>query len=243
MLEYYTIGAGYLESLEITEELFAHLREKLPKQENPLPETPFIRITMEEAFRKWAGFSLSEKASMGKAAMEKEAKRLGLDPQLSIDPQPGTGSEPSPEGDKERAAIALLFDLIFIHAVEPSLPRERPVALLDYPAFVPCLAKNKPLSCNELAVKERWELYIHGVELANCYSEETRPEEIRRFFSEEAKVKNQNALVKHKIDMDYWEHFQRNTFPPCSGVAMGLDRLIMILSGQQCIKNALPFTF
>ena len=229
MLEYYTLNAGYMESLQITEDLFSHVSANIPGIDNSLLETPFIRITMEEAFRKWAGFSLEEASSAGRAAMEKEGRRLGLDF--------------VPDTPDDRAAIAILYDLIFIHAVEPSLPKDKPVAILDYPAFVPCLAKNKSFPGSDYAVKERWELYINGIELANCYSEETDPQEIRRFFEEEANIKERNALVRHTINRDYWKYFLQNPLPPCSGVAMGLDRLIMILSGQQCIENVIPFIF
>ena len=235
MLEYYTMNAGYMDTLALTEKLFAHLSENLsgintlPRQQRPL-QLPFMRITMEEAFSTWAGFSLSEAASAGKAAMEREAERLGL----RLGPGPVTDTA------DDRAAIALLYDLIFIHAVEPSLPKDRPVVLLDYPAFVPCLAKNKKSSAKGYAAKERWELYINGVELANCYSEETNPQELRRFFEEEAKSKEQNALVNHNINHDYWKYLRPADY---SGVAMGLDRLIMLINEKNSIESILPFSF
>jgi lysyl-tRNA synthetase class 2 len=95
---------------------------------------------MEEAFRRWAGFSLEATAAAGPEAMEAEGRRLGLEPPPGLD-------------------TAALYDLIFIHAVEPSLPRDRPAALLDYPAFVPCLAQNN----SKTGTKERWELYVNGI--------------------------------------------------------------------------------
>jgi lysyl-tRNA synthetase class 2 len=225
MLEYYTMSADYLDSLALTEELFRRLLE--PASERPVParralQPPFLRITMEEAFSRWAGFSLYEAAEAG--AMEAEARRLGLDP------PPGLGT-------------AALYDLIFIHAVEPALPRDRPVALLDYPVFVPCLARKNPPAV------ERWELYAGGIELANCYSEETDPEEVRRYFRTETAEKEKNALVKHRVDPRYWENFLPRededgfpaAFPACSGVALGLDRLVMALTGRSGIEEVLSF--
>jgi len=104
---------------------------------------------------------------------------------------------------------------------------------------------------------ERWELYARGIELANCFSEETRPEEVRRFFESEKAEKEKTALVHHRVDEDYWKLFaplsdgnllsdgsefpNRNLFPECSGVAMGLDRLIMLLCGRSTIDGILPF--
>jgi len=223
MLEYYTMDADYLDSLALTEEFFRHLLETTPGFHSLLP--PFQRITMEDAFRRWAGFSLAETAAAGPKAMEAEARKLGLEPPADLD-------------------TAALYDLIFIHAVEPSLPRDRPVALLDYPAFVPCLAKNSPKTGAKHGAgwpRERWELYVNGIELANCYSEETDPEEIRRFFEAEGLEKKKSALVKHRIDGDYWKNFQ--DFPRCSGTALGLDRLIMAFTGASAIDGVIPFPF
>jgi lysyl-tRNA synthetase class 2 len=180
---------------------------------------------MEDAFVRYAGFSLFEAAEGGTLAAE--ARKLGLDPPPDLD-------------------TPALYDLVFIHAVEPSLPRDRAVALTDYPAFVPCLAQKS----GDGRTVERWELYARGVELANCYSEETDPREIRRYFEREGREKTRTALVPHAIDEAYWENFLPRAalpsaggqgFPRCSGVAMGLDRLLMALLGKSSIDAVLPF--
>ncbi|MDR2143567.1 MAG: LysR family transcriptional regulator [Treponema sp.] len=233
MLEYYTMNADYLDSLSLTEELFGRLLETFdkpgpiacPSGNEPNLAPPFPRITLEEAFRRWAGFSLAETAGGGKPAFEAEARRLGLEPPPNLD-------------------IPALYDLIFIHAVENQLPRDRPVVLIDYPAFVPCLAQEKTAPDGNL-VRERWELYVNGIELANCYSEETRPEKVRDFFVQETAKKGQSALVRHEVDRDYWKIFATangKTFPRCSGTAMGLDRLIMALTGASSIDSVIPFS-
>ncbi|MDR2702683.1 MAG: LysR family transcriptional regulator [Spirochaetaceae bacterium] len=232
MLEYYTMDADYLDSLDLTEELFRYLLEKTG--DFPALRPPFVRITVEEAFQRWAGFSLAGAAVAGPEAVEAEARRLGLEPPPDLD----TTAMPAAEA---AARTAALYDLIFIHVVEPSLPRDRPAALLDYPAFVPCLAQNNQKPGAE-GTKERWELYVNGIELANCYSEETKPEEIRRFFEAEGVEKQKNALVKHSIDGEYWKNFLHG-FPHCSGVAMGLDRLIMAFTGKSAIDSVIPFSF
>jgi lysyl-tRNA synthetase class 2 len=218
MLEYYSMEADYLDSLALTEELFSFLISGGHGSGDLSP--PFIRITVEEAFRRWAGFDLYEAVSTG--AMEGEARKLGLNPSPAL-------------------TVPELYDLIFIHAVEPNINMEKPVALMDYPSFVPCLAKKSHLSAQTV---ERWELYVRGVELANCFTEETRPDEVRRFFDSEKAAKEKTALVRHKVDDDYWKIFGHNEslrFPPCSGVAMGLDRLIMVLCGRSSIDGVLPF--
>ena len=221
MLEYYTVEADYLDSLKLTEELFSFLLAASANDGSADLSPPFIRLTVEEAFRRWAGFELYEAAS-SPAAMEEEARRLGLDP------MPGL-------------SVHELYDLVFIHAVEPRLRMERPVALMDYPAFAPCLAKKH----KDGKTLERWELYARGIELANCFTEETCPNEVRRFFENEKAAKEKTAIVCHHVDDDYWKIFcQQNPlgiFPQCSGVAMGLDRLIMLLTGRKTIDGVLPF--
>jgi lysyl-tRNA synthetase class 2 len=222
MLEYYAMDAGYRDSLKLTEDFLASL---IPP-DSPLSSLlPVTVISVEEAFSRWAGFDLYEK-SESLQAMETEARRLG------IDPPPGL-------------TVPELYDLIFIHTVEPNLPADRLTVLTDYPAFVPCLARKNPGG----KTVERWELYARGVELANCYSEETDPEEVKAFFENEAAEKEKTALVRHSVDRDYWKTFlpRRNTagvegpFPKCSGTALGLDRLIMILTGRAVIDSVLPF--
>jgi lysyl-tRNA synthetase class 2 len=225
MLEYYTMDADYLDSLSLTEELFSRLLETFggPGGDRQLAP-PFYRITVEEAFRLWAGFPLAETAAGGKPALQAEARRLGLKPPPDLD-------------------IPALYDLIFIHAVECKLPKDRPVALMDYPAFVPCLAQEKTGPDGNIS-RERWELYVNGIELANCYSEETDPEKVRDFFTRETAQKEQSALVQHKVDKDYWKIFapaNGKAFPRCSGTAMGLDRLIMALTGTSSIDSVIPF--
>jgi lysyl-tRNA synthetase class 2 len=218
MLEYYTMEADYLDSLKLTEELFGEIAAEAELA------PPFIKLSVEEAFSRWAGFDLYRAANEN-GAMEEEARSLGLNP------QPGL-------------SVPELYDLIFIHAVEPELKLERPIALLDYPAFVPCLAKKSP----DGKTVERWELYAGGIELANCFSEETNAEEVHRFFESEKAEKEKTSLVRHKVDDDYWKIFleektipHEKGFPICSGVAMGLDRLIMLLCGRKTIAGVLPF--
>ncbi|MCL2762084.1 MAG: LysR family transcriptional regulator [Treponema sp.] len=222
MLEYYTMDASYLDSLKITEELFTFLGTGTGDWGLGTGEAPlFQRLTVAEAFARYAGFDLFA-AAEETGALETEARRLGLDPPPGMD-------------------IAGLYDLIFIHAVEPQLTQnpKNPqfIALLDYPAFVPCLARQNP----DGKTVARWELYCRGIELANCFSEETDPQRVQAFFESESNAKAQQALVQHRVDHDYWKLFQGN-FPPCSGVALGLDRLIMLLCSRSTIDSVLPFS-
>lgn len=232
MLEYYTMDADYTDSLDITENLFDALAAGSGAK---TLEPPFLRWTMDQAFSRLAGFSLTETLENG--TLSREARRLGLEP-----------PDGSSDGD--------IYNLVFIHAVEPCLPKEKPLALVDYPAAVPCLAKLNTGNgaamadgCPAPMTRQRWELYVHGIELANCFSEETDAEEVRKFFLSEQEEKTRRAAVPHAVDGDYWKTFlPRKTaggamlsFPRCSGVALGLDRLIMALTGRSTIDAVLPF--
>jgi lysyl-tRNA synthetase class 2 len=211
MLEYYTMDADYTASLALTEARFDTLCEG---RVNPALAPPFTRIYIEESFARWAGFSLEEAVRNDELAVR--ARALGLAPLPGMD-------------------NAALYDLIFIHAVEPRLPKDKPVALMDYPTFVPCLAEKRA----DGKAMERWELYVRGIELANCYSEERDVEHVRGFFTREAAAKKGAALVPHRVDHEYPRIFER--FPRCSGVAMGIDRLIMAITGRSTIDSVLPF--
>jgi lysyl-tRNA synthetase class 2 len=216
MLEYYTMEAGYFDSILITENLFEVLLQLLPALDLPVPEDlkpPFARMTVNEAFQAHAGFDLYEAAEKG--TLFDEAHKKG------ITVPEGTGTH-------------LLYDLIFVQEVEPRLSREKPLVLTDYPAFVPTLAQLN----DDGKTRQRWELYLRGVELANCYSEETTASNVKQFFENEAQAKEQCAVVPHKIDPDYWKLFlpeEGGGFPKCSGVAMGLDRLLMAFTGKNAI--------
>lgn len=122
-----------------------------------------------------------------------------------------------------------MFHYLVLQHVEPALPKDVLVFLHDYPSRLPTLAKKKegtPWSC-------RWELYINGVEIANCYEEETDATVIRRFIHDEMQTKgirtnkapcNPNFLSTHRL-------------PRCSGVALGLDRLFLSLMGADSLKE------
>ncbi|MGF7108681.1 amino acid--tRNA ligase-related protein [Treponema pedis] len=232
MLEYYTVNANYLDSVKITEKFFLFVLEKI--KNFPLA-SPFILdalksgfecLTMNEAFIKYAGFSLAKENSV--RALGFHAERLGL-------------------GSAEKYADWKqddLYELILVHAIEPNLPRNKAVALLDYPAFVPCLAaeknetvyntKNEALNWKTM---ERWEVYLNGVELANCYTECRDKEKIDAYFQTENALKQKHALVPHPPVTDFGKICAN--MPPCSGVAMGFDRFIMLLTGRKTLGGVL----
>ena len=222
MLEWYTLQADYLQSMYTLEELFSHLLEKTDR--DPLLtfgdhrvdcSRPFLRLSMAEAFHEYLQLDLqrlSDYDSLAEATL-----KLGLT----------VTGEDRPED---------LFHKIFLSAVEPNLPHCRPVILYDYPALIPTLARNKPGT----PWAERWELYLAGVEVANCYSEQTDPDRIEVFFTEQEKKKRQ-GLEFHPSDWELVRIIRQQGLPKCSGVALGLERLLLFFLNQESIGGVLPY--
>ncbi|MDP2790464.1 MAG: amino acid--tRNA ligase-related protein [Rectinemataceae bacterium] len=212
MLEYYTIGATSSDNIGLTEELF----EILATPGTPgISRPPFRHMTMAEAFAEYASLdldSLMEREPLIEAA---RSKNLLINPQASWEDA---------------------FNVIFLSLVEPALPTDRPLVLDEYPSGIECLAKDIPGK----PYKERWELYVKGIEIANCFTEMGDPDTVRRYFASQA-IKKAESLVPHRIDSAYAEVFDK--FPPCSGVAVGFDRLAMVLLGLDDIQEAISFPF
>jgi lysyl-tRNA synthetase class 2 len=222
MLEWYTLAADYLESMDTLEELYAHLFEK--SNRDPVLtlgdqrvdcSRPFLRLSMAEAFQEHLRVDLRQLTSF--EALGEAARSHGL---------------PVTPGDRRED----LFHKLFLSAVEPNLPRSRPVILYDYPALIPTLARNKP----DTPWAERWELYLAGVEVANCYSEETDPKRIEIFFREEEQKKRQ-GLEFHPSDWELVRIIRQKGLPKCSGVALGLERLLLFFLNQESIHGVLPY--
>ena len=129
------------------------------------------------------------------------------------------------------------FDLDMVNKVEPNLPTTGPVVLMDYPAAVAALARRKP---EDPRVAERWELYIGGIEIANAFSELTDPAEQRARF--EACAAQRRALGKpvYPLDEDFLAALESG-LPPAAGIALGVDRLVMLLAGAFSLDDVLPF--
>jgi lysyl-tRNA synthetase class 2 len=128
------------------------------------------------------------------------------------------------------------FDLDLVEKVEPSLPKDCPVVLKDYPAELCALARLKP---GNPKIAERWELYLGGVEIANAYSELTDPVEQRARFEHCGEQRRALGKTVYPIDEEFIDCLK--TMPEASGVALGVDRLLMILLGAKNLDAVLPF--
>jgi lysyl-tRNA synthetase class 2 len=145
------------------------------------------------------------------------------------------GVEPPPSLDTEDRDS--LLNLLLAEKVEQTLGTNNPEFLCDYPASQSALAK---VRADDPPVAERFELYWDGIELCNGYQELTDPEVLRQRIFEE----NSRRLSEGAMALPAAEHLlsaMENGLPECAGVALGFDRLVMLLLGQKSLTKVLPF--
>ena len=127
-----------------------------------------------------------------------------------------------------------IFSRILVEKVEPALGRGRATILYEYPAVQSPLARPKP---SDPRLAERFELYACGVELANGFGELTDAVEQRKRLAEQMAEKERIYGERYPIDEDFLAALA--AMPPASGVALGLDRLVMLATGATHIDQVL----
>lgn len=209
MLEWYAADESYHDALARTERLLAVLGAEMEPDALPSPGTrpPLQRVSMARLWQEELGL---DPAHASAAELRAAARRLEL---------------PAAAGDTWEQ----LFNRIFLTCVEPLIARDRPVAVLDYPARIPTLAQTAPDGVHA----RRWELYLAGIETANCFQEETDAAALDALLAREAR-RQAAARVVPRPDREL-----ARAFAPagaCSGVAVGLDRLYALLLGLPAIS-------
>lgn len=129
-------------------------------------------------------------------------------------------------------------DLYFravLEKVEPHLGLGAPCILYDYPVHMAALSRRKP-GAPHLA--ERFELYACGVELANAFSELTDAAEQARRFAADMALKKRLYGYDYPVDADFIAALEHG-LPDCAGIALGIDRLVMLLTGAERIEEVL----
>jgi elongation factor P--(R)-beta-lysine ligase len=178
---------------------------------------PFERLTVAEAFRRHAGLDLG--ACDGDAARLADAARRA-------------GHDPGPPGEP----FADVFFRVMLDAVEPRIGLERPTWLVDWPAPMAALSRVK---ADDPRFAERFELYAGGLELANGFSELTDAVEQRRRLVEEQEERRRLGRRAYPLDEPFLEAVGR--MPEAGGVAVGFDRLLMLVVEADAIEDVLLF--
>lgn len=132
------------------------------------------------------------------------------------------------------------LDVIMTHVIEPQLGLEAPCFVYDYPQGQAALARLAKR--DEYTIAERFEVYYHGVELANGFHELCDAKEQARRFAEDLSMRannNKRELPLPQTLLTALEH----GLPTCAGVALGVDRLLMLALGQTELAAVLPFSF
>jgi lysyl-tRNA synthetase class 2 len=129
------------------------------------------------------------------------------------------------------------FDEDMVAKVEPALPKDRPCVLIDYPAQAAALARLKP---TDPLVAERWEVYIGGLELANAYTELCDPVAQRKRFQCAAEERKKLGKAVYPVDELFLNALEEG-LPPCGGIALGVDRLVMLACDADDIAKVRPF--
>lgn len=140
------------------------------------------------------------------------------------------GWNPLAQWDEDR------FDEDMALKIEPSLPQNGLVYLVDYPAPAAALAQLKP---GDPRVAERFEAYLDGMEIANGYGELVDATEQRARFEATVAMRQARGLPTYPIDEDFLADLP--AMPPTAGIALGIDRLAMIACGVRSIAEARPF--
>jgi lysyl-tRNA synthetase, class II len=129
-----------------------------------------------------------------------------------------------------------LFHRLFVDQVEPELPRDRPILLMDYPAYLPSLARSLD---SDPQFVERFELYIGGLELANAFTELNDPREQRERYENLLKSERTRGY-SGGIDEQFIQALEYG-MPPAGGIALGIDRLAMIFADTSKIDDVIAF--
>ena len=136
----------------------------------------------------------------------------------------------------DRAVEQDCFEQLLVEQVLPKAGGEAPLVLHGFPLSLGALARKDP----ETDRADRWELFAGGVELANAYSELTDHDEQIERWQRAAAIRRTRKMPVYPVDNNYLQ-LLRHGFPACAGIALGFDRLLMVLMDKSEISQVTPF--
>jgi len=131
-----------------------------------------------------------------------------------------------------------LLQMLFTFGVEPLIGKDKPVVIYHFPATQASLAQ---ISSEDHRVAERFEVYFKGIELANGFHELTDAGEQRQRFEQDNRKRAERGLSQQPIDTLLLDALEAG-LPDCSGVALGVDRLVMLALGAESLAEVLAFS-
>jgi lysyl-tRNA synthetase class 2 len=129
------------------------------------------------------------------------------------------------------------FDQVMVEKIEPNLNPSRPTFLYDFPAPLAALSR---LKTGQPGLAERFELYIGGLEIANAFSELTDPIEQEHRFLRDLETRRDLNKTVYPLPRKFLSDLHR--MPSSAGIALGIDRLVMLFTDQDAIDNVVTFT-
>jgi lysyl-tRNA synthetase class 2 len=219
MLEIYEAYSDYEGMMRLVEELIRDVAEKivgtmaLTYQGNKIDlEAPWTRVTMEEVVEQTTGVSIA-------SASEEDIRSQAVARKIDL-----------PTGSRGRLIEYLFETQVEKRLIEPTIVR-------DYPVDISPLAKRKAGSKN---LVERFELFIGGVEVANAFTELNDPLEQRARLEEQEKLREKGDEEAQRIDEDFLFALEHG-MPPTGGIGIGIDRLAMLLTDTDSIRDVILF--
>jgi lysyl-tRNA synthetase class 2 len=225
LLEWYRAGATYETLMDDCAALVALAAETVGTKTFEFGGKvcdPFAapeRITVAQAFDRFAGVDL-----LASVPTEGAPDRDGLADQAAA-----AGVRVAPDD-----TWSDIFSRVVVERIDPSLGVDRPSILYEYPRPEAALARPSP---SDARVADRFELFVCGVELANCFGELTDPDEQRRRFDAAMDEKARLYGERYPIDEDFLAALA--LMPAASGAALGFDRLVMLATGASRVDDVL----
>jgi elongation factor P--(R)-beta-lysine ligase len=226
MLEWYRAGASYRDLMDECEALVHACQDAAGAEtfhwrgRTADARRPWQRLGVADAFREHCGLDLLATAP---DPLAPDVERLTAAARhLGIAPHPGDDWE-------------ALYFRIFLDRIEPVLGLGAPTILYDYPLSMAALSRRSP---SDPRLAERFEVYICGLELANAFGELTDAAEQRRRFLADQTKKQALYGETYPSDEDFLAALDHD-LPTCAGIALGFDRLVMLLTGAEDIEDVL----
>jgi lysyl-tRNA synthetase class 2 len=225
MLEFYQAFSDYNDLMDLSQEMLTRIAEivtgtrQVKFGPHILDFDNWQRLSMKEAIFKFWPDSLPAFAEDDLQSLDK-LRLLAESLHAHYELADGPGKLQS-----------ILFETVAEdHLIQPTI-------IFDYPAEVSPLSKTKP---DDPSTVERFELYIAGMEIANAYSELNDPAEQKARFEEQLKARGRGDEEAHDMDFDYVRALSYG-MPPTAGEGIGIDRLTMVLTDSQSIRDVILF--